>query len=86
VPALFVPYPYAVDDHQTANAKHLVNAGGAQMVAEKSLVQTQEVVDVLCAMAGEMQWREMRKSQISMGKKWGNATQKVAQYCEEWLK
>lgn len=27
-PAILVPYPYATDDHQTANARELVNAGG----------------------------------------------------------
>jgi UDP-N-acetylglucosamine--N-acetylmuramyl-(pentapeptide) pyrophosphoryl-undecaprenol N-acetylglucosamine transferase len=29
VPAVFVPLPIAVDDHQTANAKYLANAGAA---------------------------------------------------------
>ena len=35
--AIFIPYPYAVDDHQTANASALVNAGAAIMVDEKNL-------------------------------------------------
>jgi len=35
--AIFIPYPYAVDDHQTANAGALVNAGAALMIAEKQL-------------------------------------------------
>ena len=35
--AIFIPYPYAVDDHQTANAAALVNAGAAVMIAEKQL-------------------------------------------------
>ena len=37
VGAIFIPYPYAVDDHQTANAAALVNAGAALMIAEKEL-------------------------------------------------
>ncbi|QMU62801.1 MAG: undecaprenyldiphospho-muramoylpentapeptide beta-N-acetylglucosaminyltransferase [Gammaproteobacteria bacterium] len=37
VGAIFIPYPYAVDDHQTANAGALVNAGAALMIAEKHL-------------------------------------------------
>lgn len=35
VASLLVPFPYAIDDHQTANASWLVEAGGAQMIQEK---------------------------------------------------
>ena len=34
LPALFVPFPAATDDHQAANAQPLVAAGGAVMVRE----------------------------------------------------
>jgi UDP-N-acetylglucosamine--N-acetylmuramyl-(pentapeptide) pyrophosphoryl-undecaprenol N-acetylglucosamine transferase len=34
VPAILVPYPNAVDDHQTRNAEAMVAAGGARLVAE----------------------------------------------------
>lgn len=37
VPALFVPFPYAVDDHQTHNAAYLVDAGGAELIQERDL-------------------------------------------------
>ncbi len=37
VPAVFIPYPYAVDDHQTKNAKVLEEAGGAFMAAQQDL-------------------------------------------------
>jgi UDP-N-acetylglucosamine--N-acetylmuramyl-(pentapeptide) pyrophosphoryl-undecaprenol N-acetylglucosamine transferase len=33
-PAILVPYPHATDDHQTANAKALVNAGGAWLMPQ----------------------------------------------------
>jgi UDP-N-acetylglucosamine--N-acetylmuramyl-(pentapeptide) pyrophosphoryl-undecaprenol N-acetylglucosamine transferase len=33
-PAILVPYPHAVDDHQTKNAEAMVAAGGAHLVAE----------------------------------------------------
>lgn len=36
-PALLVPFPYAADDHQTANAQNLVDAGGAVMIRDKDL-------------------------------------------------
>ncbi|MBL0145515.1 MAG: undecaprenyldiphospho-muramoylpentapeptide beta-N-acetylglucosaminyltransferase [Chitinophagaceae bacterium] len=31
-PAVFVPFPYAAEDHQTANAQNLVNKGAALMI------------------------------------------------------
>lgn len=36
-PAIFIPYPYAVDDHQTANAKFLVDKCAALLIQEKDL-------------------------------------------------
>lgn len=41
-PALFIPYPYAVDNHQEANAQALVDMGAAWMV-----VQSKASMDVL---------------------------------------
>lgn len=35
--ALFVPFPFAADDHQTANARTLSRAGAADMIAEQDL-------------------------------------------------
>ncbi|MGH8224057.1 MAG: glycosyltransferase, partial [Woeseiaceae bacterium] len=37
LPAIFIPYPLAVDDHQTANATPLVEAGAAAMIMEREL-------------------------------------------------
>mgnify|MGYP001110581959 CR=1 FL=1 len=37
VPALFIPFPFAVDDHQTANAQGLVNVGGADLMPQESV-------------------------------------------------
>jgi len=35
--AIFIPFPYAVDDHQTANAQVLVSAGGAEIKQQTEL-------------------------------------------------
>ncbi|WP_151703854.1 undecaprenyldiphospho-muramoylpentapeptide beta-N-acetylglucosaminyltransferase [Nitrincola alkalilacustris] len=37
VAALFVPFPHAVDDHQTINAGFLVDAGAARMIQQSEL-------------------------------------------------
>ena len=36
-PAIFIPYPYAVDDHQTANAKFLVDQSAGLLIQERDL-------------------------------------------------
>lgn len=37
LPAVLVPYPWAVDDHQTANARVFETAGAARVIAERDL-------------------------------------------------
>jgi UDP-N-acetylglucosamine--N-acetylmuramyl-(pentapeptide) pyrophosphoryl-undecaprenol N-acetylglucosamine transferase len=34
LPAVLVPYPHATEDHQTANARTLADAGGALLVPD----------------------------------------------------
>jgi UDP-N-acetylglucosamine--N-acetylmuramyl-(pentapeptide) pyrophosphoryl-undecaprenol N-acetylglucosamine transferase len=49
VGSILVPYPHAVDDHQTHNARYLVDAGAAQLFADHSLT-----ADVLAPVLGEL--------------------------------
>lgn len=37
LPALLVPFPFAIDDHQTANARYLVDAGAACLMPQAQL-------------------------------------------------
>ncbi|HEY9033679.1 MAG TPA: undecaprenyldiphospho-muramoylpentapeptide beta-N-acetylglucosaminyltransferase [Pseudomonadales bacterium] len=37
LPAIFVPYPHAIDDHQTANANALVKAGAAIVIQQAQM-------------------------------------------------
>jgi len=39
LPALLVPYPSAVDDHQTANAQPMAAAGAAKIIQERDLTE-----------------------------------------------
>ena len=41
-PVIFVPFPFAAEDHQTANAQHLVDKNAALMIKDKN-VKTQLV-------------------------------------------
>ncbi len=36
-PAIMIPFPFAVDDHQTANAQVLVNLGGGKIIQQTNL-------------------------------------------------
>lgn len=38
-PVLFVPYPFAAEDHQTVNARQLVNKNAALMVTDKEAME-----------------------------------------------
>ena len=37
-PVIFVPYPFAAEDHQTANAKALVNKDAAIMIKDADVM------------------------------------------------
>lgn len=39
LPAVYVPFPFAADDHQTANAQAVVDAGGGWMLTDETLGQ-----------------------------------------------
>jgi len=52
VAAVFVPFPHAVDDHQSANAAFLVEAGAAEMIRESAL-DAGSLADVLARLLGD---------------------------------
>lgn len=78
VPAILVPFPHAVDDHQTGNAKFLVNVGGAFLLPQGEL--TPESV-ALIRNYSRNQLLEMAEKARSMAKP--DATEEVANICAE---
>ena len=62
LPALFVPYPGAVDDHQTANARPMADAGAAVIIDESMLS-----ADVLAGQLNE--WLTDRKDLLTRAEK-----------------
>lgn len=56
-PSILVPYPFATDDHQTANARGLVDAGAAILIPESRLdvdTMADQIRTVLDSPAGAM--------------------------------
>lgn len=49
IAAIFVPYPYAVDDHQTVNARYLSDAEGAILLPQTEFTP-QKLADILTTM------------------------------------
>ena len=50
VPAILIPFPFATDDHQTVNARSVVEAGAARLIPDRDLspeLLNQSVIDCL---------------------------------------
>jgi UDP-N-acetylglucosamine--N-acetylmuramyl-(pentapeptide) pyrophosphoryl-undecaprenol N-acetylglucosamine transferase len=75
VPAVLVPYPHATADHQTKNARHFADAGGAVLVPENEIDRVPSVVDEL--LADEPRRREMAASMRSAARP--DAAEKIAE-------
>ena len=78
VPALLVPYPSAVDDHQTVNAQFLSNNGAAWLIQQKDLHA--ETLAQLIAGINRDTLAEMSIKALALAKP--DATQRVADICE----
>ena len=79
VAAFFVPFPFAVDDHQTTNAQFLVAHGGGWLVPQAELT-AQNLADRLMALSRETLQDVAQKA---YAKKKTNATREVVMACEE---
>lgn len=77
--ALMVPFPFAVDDHQTTNAAYLADAGAAILMQQKDLTVT-HLAEILAHLTRE-QCLEMAKKARALGKP--EATANVAAICRE---
>ena len=77
--ALFVPFPFAVDDHQTTNAQFLVAQGGGWLVPQAELT-AQALADRLAGLSRE---RLLACAEQAYEQKKTNATREVVMACEE---
>jgi UDP-N-acetylglucosamine--N-acetylmuramyl-(pentapeptide) pyrophosphoryl-undecaprenol N-acetylglucosamine transferase len=81
VPAILVPFPHAVDDHQTSNARFLVNVGGAFLLPQGELSPDSIA---LIRNYSRSQLLEMAEKARSMAKP--DATEEVANICSQVAK
>ncbi|HYH13772.1 MAG TPA: undecaprenyldiphospho-muramoylpentapeptide beta-N-acetylglucosaminyltransferase, partial [Flavisolibacter sp.] len=61
-PVVFVPYPFAAEDHQTVNAKKLVDKNAALMIKDSEAKD--KMVDALLALAADSNRQEELKGNI----------------------
>jgi len=61
-PVVFVPYPHAAEDHQTANAKKLVNQSAAKMISDSEALSG--LVPEVIALASNKEEQEKLRSAI----------------------
>jgi UDP-N-acetylglucosamine--N-acetylmuramyl-(pentapeptide) pyrophosphoryl-undecaprenol N-acetylglucosamine transferase len=80
--SLMIPFPHAVDDHQTTNALYLVESGAAFLISQSALT-----VEMLVEIIGGLN-RDECLSMAIKAKKLGkpNATEDVAKICMEIAK
>ncbi|MHB1084947.1 MAG: undecaprenyldiphospho-muramoylpentapeptide beta-N-acetylglucosaminyltransferase [Thiobacillus sp.] len=78
VPAVLVPFPFAVDDHQTGNAEFLSQAGAAWLMQQKDL--TADTLAALISGLDRDTLSTMSSKAMSLAKP--NATDQVADICE----
>jgi len=76
IPAIFIPLPNAIDDHQTANAKYLTEAGAAILVKQRDLTAENlaQQIETLCGNLAQ-------RRDIAQSLAYLNATQTVANIC-----
>lgn len=65
IPSIFIPYPYAKDDHQRANALALVQVGAGIMIEEKNLTATALFDSINDLLSSKEKLMDIRKSLLN---------------------
>ena len=84
VPAIFVPLPFAVDDHQTKNAQSLVNVGAAELMAQSGL--TPELLAERISVLSRQRDKLAEMARQAQAHSIADATEKVAGICKALAK
>jgi UDP-N-acetylglucosamine--N-acetylmuramyl-(pentapeptide) pyrophosphoryl-undecaprenol N-acetylglucosamine transferase len=81
LPAVFVPFPFAVDDHQVGNARYLSDAGAARLIIQRDLT-AEGLAAVLSALLGDPAKR-LAMAEAARAKAKTDAAQRIADACME---
>jgi len=77
VASILVPYPHAVDDHQTANASYLSDHNAAILIQQKDLSAEKLAALLMSLKKADLQQMAIQARAMSMN----NAAEIAAQYC-----
>ncbi|MFD2164974.1 undecaprenyldiphospho-muramoylpentapeptide beta-N-acetylglucosaminyltransferase [Thalassotalea euphylliae] len=80
-PAIFIPLPHAVDDHQTKNANYLVQRGAAKLIAQRDFNGTTLAQMLNSLFGSDIVVKNMSKAALDAAH--ADATTKVAKACKE---
>jgi len=83
LPSILIPYPFAADDHQRANAEVLVRAGAAAMIPDRELTP-KRLADAIAGLVTDAARRtQMAANARALGRP--EAAARVAMECEKLL-
>lgn len=81
LPAIFIPLPYAVDDHQTKNALYLVKREAAKLLPQNKL--NKESITALITELFDQPGTLANMAKASYGAANSDASKKVAKLCQQ---
>jgi UDP-N-acetylglucosamine--N-acetylmuramyl-(pentapeptide) pyrophosphoryl-undecaprenol N-acetylglucosamine transferase len=80
LPSILVPYPYAADDHQTANARALSDKGAAVLLRDQDLTGERMAQEIRKLLADTGRLREMGRFAYSLSRP--DAARRIAESVE----
>ena len=81
LPAIFVPFPYAVDDHQVGNARYLSDAGAARLIIQRDLT-AEGLATVLSELLADP-GKRLAMAEAARAKAKTDAAERIADACME---
>ena len=83
LPALLVPYPFAADDHQRANARAAADAGAARLLESRPLDSGELLREILALAEDPQRLAEMSEAAGRLAHP--DAARRIVEDCSAWL-